>query len=76
MRRQMILRQPLVSIFQGEADGDAFGPQFIKQISKITKTMLLTFLQHRFSSRAKPIIGDVRRERSPEHEIDSLNPTS
>ena len=70
MRRQMILRQALVSIFQGEADGDAFGPQFIKQISKITKTMLLTFLQHRLSSRAKPIIGDVRRERSPEHEID------
>ena len=70
MRRQTIQRQPLISIFQGEADGDGFGPQFIEQILKITRTMILTFLQNRFSSRNKPTIGDIRRERSPEHETD------
>ena len=31
VRRQMTLRPPLVSIFQGEADGDGFGPQILSK---------------------------------------------
>ena len=57
-------------IFQDEADGDGFGTQFIEQVLKITETVILTFLQNRFSSRNRPTIGDIRRERSPEHETD------
>ena len=36
--------------------------------------MILTSLQNRYSSRNSPTIGDIRRERSPEHETDELNP--
>ena len=38
IRRQIILRPPLVLIFQGEADGDGFGSKFLLKTHFFSET--------------------------------------